>query len=468
MKPFVPIIIILMLFSSSFVGMSYTAEKSSHICESNNPPYVPSNPIPPNGSTNVTTIVYLCWTGGDPDGDEVFYNVYFGNTSPPPGYLYNQSNNCTPVLYLLEFNTTYYWKIISIDEHGASTEGPIWSFTTGENDPPNMPSNPNPGDGETGVPINTCITWDCEDPDGDNVYYDVYFGEDPFNLTIVSNNQSSTTYCPEDILEFATTYYWMIIAWDKYGYSTSGPTWSFTTETNLPPYAPYDLKPEDGADNVPININLSWKGGDPNIGDTVIYDLYFEESDSDPSYMDTIGPYNATKIEIIYHLSFDLELFKTYYWKIVATDSHGLKNTSAVYSFTTGINYPPGKPTIKGSNSAKVNIPYECTVTAIDPDGDNVSYEIDWADGEISDWTTWYLSGEEVSMSHLYSEKAFCEIKARAKDIYGAIGEWGEWRLVISKDKLIYNLLFFKFLKSMFQFPLLEWLLESLMWRTSY
>jgi len=117
-----------------FVGVSIpstgNASEHSTILKFNNPPYVPINPIPPNGSTNVTTMVYLCWTGGDPDGDEVFYNVYFGNTSPPPGYLYNQSNNCTPVLYLLEFNTTYYWKIISIDEHGASTEGPIWSFNT--------------------------------------------------------------------------------------------------------------------------------------------------------------------------------------------------------------------------------------------------------------------------------------------------------------------------------------------------
>jgi len=350
-----------MLLSTSFVGMSYTTEKSSSVYKPNNPPYVPSNPVPPNGSTNVTTMV-LCWTGGDPDGDEVFYNVYFGNTSPPPGYLYNQSNNCTPVLYLLEFNTTYYWKIISIDEHGASTEGPIWSFTT---------------------------------------------------------------------------------------------------ETNLPPYAPYDLKPEDGADIVPININLSWKGGDPNIGDTVIYDIYFEESDSDPSYMATIGPYNATQIEIIYHLSFDLELFKTYYWNIVATDSHGLKNTSAVYSFTTGINYPPGKPKIKGPIIIHGPGPHNYTFKAIDPDGDNVSYQIDWDDGDISNWTAWYQSGEEITQSHIYNEKATFKVKARAKDIHGAIGDWG---VISLKSKQILSLSLLQFLMSIVQFTLLQRLLEWLIW----
>ena len=36
------------------------------------------------------------------------------------------SNACTP-------NTTYYWKIISHDNHGATTQGPIWAFTTGSN-----------------------------------------------------------------------------------------------------------------------------------------------------------------------------------------------------------------------------------------------------------------------------------------------------------------------------------------------
>jgi len=44
----------------------------------NNPPNVPSNPEPSNGSTNVYISVDLNWTGGDPDGDPVTFDIYFG------------------------------------------------------------------------------------------------------------------------------------------------------------------------------------------------------------------------------------------------------------------------------------------------------------------------------------------------------------------------------------------------------
>ncbi len=98
--------------------------------EPNNPPGPePSNPVPGDGATNVDVTVGLSWTGGDPDGDTVTYDVYFGTTSSPPKVASNQSLT-TYDPGTLEYTTTYYWKIISWDSHGVSTEGSIWQFTT--------------------------------------------------------------------------------------------------------------------------------------------------------------------------------------------------------------------------------------------------------------------------------------------------------------------------------------------------
>ena len=96
----------------------------------NHAPNVPSDPTPANGSTNILLNTTLSWTGGDPDvGDTVTYDVYFGNTSSPPLVSINQSAT-TYNPGALMMNTTYYWQIIARDNHGATTPGPLWSFTT--------------------------------------------------------------------------------------------------------------------------------------------------------------------------------------------------------------------------------------------------------------------------------------------------------------------------------------------------
>ena len=96
----------------------------------NHPPNTPSNPNPTNGASNVDINADLSWTGGDPDScDTVTYDVYFGTTSPPPKVVGNQSDTSyNPGT--MNYNTHYYWKIVAWDNHGASTTGLIWEFTT--------------------------------------------------------------------------------------------------------------------------------------------------------------------------------------------------------------------------------------------------------------------------------------------------------------------------------------------------
>jgi len=210
----------------------------------NNPPNKPSNPIPANGSTNININIDLQWTGGDPDGDPVTYDVYFGTNTPPP----KESDNQTETIYdpgSLNLNTLYYWMIIAWDNHSASTKGPIWSFRTRGNGNPFPPSNPDPFNGETNVSIDTALSWSCTDPDGDPLVYDVYLdANNPTPVTLVSDGKSETTFTPTEPLEYGTNYYWQIVAHDFYGGKTNGPIWSFTTEIPEPPVVEI-IKPKE-------------------------------------------------------------------------------------------------------------------------------------------------------------------------------------------------------------------------------
>jgi formylglycine-generating enzyme required for sulfatase activity len=95
----------------------------------NHPPAAPSAPVPAHDAAARPPETLLQWTGGDPDGDRVTYDVLFAAGDTPllvskdqPGLSYRPRT--------LSAATRYSWQVIARDEHGASTPGPLWSFTT--------------------------------------------------------------------------------------------------------------------------------------------------------------------------------------------------------------------------------------------------------------------------------------------------------------------------------------------------
>jgi len=204
----------------------------------NNPPYQPSNPFPAHGATDVNLDITLSWTGGDPDsGDTVTYDVYLEKNDASPDALIADDITTTSFQpSTLDFESTYYWKVVATDSYDESTTSIVWSFTTIDepNNPPYEPSDPSPSDGATGVSIDAWLSWTGGDPDGDMVRYDVYLEiGDPSPDVLRSYNQLSTTFDP-GTLQYGTTYYWMIVARDSHGATTPGDVWYFTTEEATP------------------------------------------------------------------------------------------------------------------------------------------------------------------------------------------------------------------------------------------
>jgi glutaredoxin len=260
----------------------------------NTAPYVPSSPDPNDSETDVYINADLDWIGGDPENDPVTYDVYFGTTSPP----IKLASNVTTSDYdpgILNFDTQYYWKIISWDSFGETTPGSIWSFTTEINQPPNTPTDPYPEDGAIEVNTETDLEWTGDDPNpGDSLTYDVFFGtSNPPPL--VKQNQTFTQYNPGS-MELDTTYYWKVITWDSQDESAVGSIWSFTTASapNVAPTIP-DIT---GKTNIKVNTEYEYTFVSTDDNDDDIY-IYVTWGDGTTS--DWIGPYSSGESVVLTH-----------------------------------------------------------------------------------------------------------------------------------------------------------------------
>jgi uncharacterized protein (TIGR02145 family) len=118
---------------SKTYGYSVRCLKGEYV---NQPPFQPTNPSPANSAVNQWINSALSWNGSDPDEDPLTYDVYFG-TSNPPSIVSSGQSASTYNPGTMSFNTIYYWKIVVHDNHGNSTAGVVWTFTTQCQLPPN-------------------------------------------------------------------------------------------------------------------------------------------------------------------------------------------------------------------------------------------------------------------------------------------------------------------------------------------
>jgi|GEM_PF-5729750 len=99
--------------------------------ELNQPPDAPQALRPISGADPVSINTRLAWTGSDPGGETLIYDLYFGAGDNPTlacSALSATEYDPGP----LAQNTTYRWRVTARDPLGQTTTGPLWSFTTGE------------------------------------------------------------------------------------------------------------------------------------------------------------------------------------------------------------------------------------------------------------------------------------------------------------------------------------------------
>jgi len=255
---------------------------------SNQPPNIPTQPYPIDESYNIDISTMVTWSGGDPDGDTVTYDIYLGTTYPLELVKRSHtSNQYQPDP--LDYSTEYFWQIEAWDIYEESTKGPTWRFTTQDfiNNPPTIPTNPTPDDQSIDVDVHADLSWSCIDPDEDTIVYDIYFGKNT-NPQLIAQDHPTSQYSLS-MLDHTSTYYWRIICRDPYGQTNQSPLWSFTTspQPNNPPDTPE--KPiGETIIRCQKNISYSTSTIDPD-GDP----LFYIWSWGDESDIDIYGPYSS-------------------------------------------------------------------------------------------------------------------------------------------------------------------------------
>ena len=122
---------------------------------------------------------------------------------------------------------------------------------------------------------------------------------------------------------------------------------------------------------------------------------------------------------------------------------------------TASANEPPTKPIITGPTTGTVGDELKYTFVSTDPDGDDISYCIQWGCTDPEVCLGPYSSGVEQSDSHSYAEGTYT-IKVKARDTNGAESDWATLEISVPKIKEI-NPFFLRFFEQYPNlFPLLQ------------
>jgi hypothetical protein len=132
-----------------------------------------------------------------------------------------------------------------------------------------------------------------------------------------------------------------------------------------------------------------------------------------------------------------------------------------IISTTAIANQPPTTPEIDGSTNGKAGVQYTYGFRSTDPDGDDVSYCVNWSDGTGEVCIGPFASSEKVTDTHTWSEEGTYVVKVKARDIYNAESDWATLIVTMpySHNKPILPFLELLFQRFPHAFPLLRQLI---------
>jgi len=274
--------------------------------------------------------------------NENFSPILFYHNHVPEGI---DSTSCQVTATLTD-NQQYWWRAKTYDGYEyCNFSNPESFILNAENDPPGEFELLTPENGTEVTTLTPILDWeDAIDPDPlDEVSYTILIGDEIPNLISIDVGTESV-YQLTNPLEDNTLYYWKVIATDLYGASTENTggfhTFIVNTENNDP--NSFDLiTPTEYSVEIDLTPIFYWENaGDPDIGDTLTFFLYY---DMDSLFIATV-PVETDSNHYI--PSVPLEDNSTYFWKVIAVDEAGFRASieSDTWLFWTNTELEPPNP----------------------------------------------------------------------------------------------------------------------------
>jgi formylglycine-generating enzyme required for sulfatase activity len=301
---------------------------------------------PNNLSTGQATSVTLTWeatpgeeTNGARANNLTGYDVYFAKAGE--GYGAPQRVTAKELTKsVLEYGTTYKWKVIAVQSDGKSAASGEWSFNTlGETYADPQINLTAPANGATDQATTVTLTWEAtpgtQANAGERVVtlsgYRVYFGKSgedyPAPQWVTGKTLQKTN------LEYNAVYQWQVVAVQSDGRTATSTERTFTTAEmyGVPEIA---LKtPGNLSTGQATTVTLTWEAT-PGLEITGAraasltgYDVYFAKAGEEYG--------TAERVTVKELQKSSLEYGTTYKWNVVAVQSDGKSAASGEWAFTT-------------------------------------------------------------------------------------------------------------------------------------
>lgn len=304
------------------------------------------------------------WTIQEPVEEESYiFRVYDEN-----GELIEESEVEKESSYIIDKrlagNRHYYWRVIIQEDEEQRFGKAVKFYMT---DVKTKLFDPIPADQSENIESdNVVLGWSYEDPDSEELYFDVYLSD---RAEPVFSGLTTPVATLTDKIELETnmSYTWYVVARDNYGNEATSPKWKFTTINN-PPTVEL-IGPSNNATEVDdAGITISWEGHDAD-NDALYYDLFIGTNEEEMEQKLT----SVTDTEYVFK---DYKGATTYYWYVKVTDEKG-SATSEIWSFTTG-NKPPESPELlyPEAGREKVNVKPTVKWSCEDPENDPLTFSI--------------------------------------------------------------------------------------------